>query len=174
VHVSGRTRSPSGEGEAAGPALRLGLSGAWIYDGDYLLQNAADGAPADTATVNAGAPLLSVVGEQSLGPVVVGAGADLALPLGSWHHLPSGESTLRLRAYPHVQLGLPFLRVSAGWWTPWHLGLGARTHLELSGAFGLSGGYVQGLGIPLSRGSAPTFEPAASRMGWVGVHWSFR
>jgi len=174
VPVSRRARSPSGEGDATGPALRLGLSGAWIYDGDYLLQNAVDGAPADTATVNAGAPLLSVVGEQNLGPVVVGAGADLGLPLGTWHRLPSGETTQRLRAYPHVQLGLPFLRVSAGWWTPWHLGLGARAHLDLFGAFGLSGGYLQGLGIPRSRDGGPTFEPAASRMGWAGVHWSLR
>ena len=174
VPVSGRMRAPSSKGDDTGPALRLGLGGAWIYDGDYLLQNAAAGAPEDTSTVNAGAPLLSVAAEQALGPVVVGAGADLGLPLGTWHRLPSGETTQRLRAHPHVQIGLPILRLSAGWWTPWHLGLGARAHIVLVGAFGLCGGYIQGLGIPLVRDDGPSFEPAASRMGWVGVHWSTR
>ena len=162
----------TGEDEPASPGLRIALAGAWIYDGDYLLQNLDRDATSSASTVNAVAPMLSVAAELPLEPAVLGLGMDAALPLGTWHSLPSGETTQRLRAYPHLQAGLPFLRATAGILTPWHLGLGARASLPLTDAVGIEGGYVHGLGLTLAREEGqPSFEPSSARMGWLGVSW---
>ena len=163
---------PSGAGGGSG--LRLGVAAAWLYDGDWLLQNAGAGAPSEAATVNAVAPLVSAVGELGLGPALLGLGLDAALPLGTWHELPSGEGTQRLRLHGHLQAGLPLVRATVGFWSPWHLAVGARAAVPLGDDLAVDAAYVHGLGLTLAREAGqPDFEPAAARMGWLGLSWRF-
>jgi hypothetical protein len=169
--VQGEVAAPQAGADApsGGPSAWVGLGGAWVYDGDYLLQNAAAGAPATAQTVNALATVVLLGGELALGPVSAGLGLDLLLPLGAHHTLPSGDRELRLRAHPHLGLGAGPLRATVGWWTPWHLGLGLRGALPLGSTVELTGAYVHGLGIARPRDAGPAFEPGQGRVGWVGV-----
>ncbi len=151
------------------PSLLVAVAEAGVYDGDYLLQNVDQGATEDVSTVNAGAPVVGVGGEVPLGPVAAGAGVDLLFPLGDFHSLPSGDRTLRLRAHPYAAVGAGPVRATVGWWTPWHLGVGLRGALPLTGPLSLAGAYVHGLGLTRARDTGPDFTPAASRVGWLGV-----
>ncbi len=154
-----------------GPALVVSGGLGWVYDGDYLLQNAAAGAPETAATVNAASGVVGVGGEVPLGPVVVGAGADVVAPFGDWHTLPSGDQEHRLRLHPHAVVGWGPLRATVGWWSPWHVAAGLRGTVPLGGGFGLTGAYVHGFGIARTHDTGETFTPAASRVGWVGATW---
>jgi len=168
------TEGASGGGEGR-PHLHAAVGGGWVYDGDYLLQNHPEGAPEDTATVNAGAPVVHLSGRLPLGstPLFASAGADLLLPLGDFHTLPSGERQLRLRAYPHLALGAGPVAVTAGWWTPWHLGVGLQGAVPVQGAWTAVGGFTQGIGLTRARDAGPDFDPATARMGWLGVGYAF-
>ena len=153
-----------------GVRWRALAGGSWIYDGDYLLQNNLNGAPEALSTVNAAAPLLSAGVETTLGPVVAGAGLDALLPLGEWHALPSGEQTVRLRAYPHIEAGVGPARVTVGWLFPWHIGVGPRVRhvLDVGRGLELSAAYVHGIGVSQSQGS-DTFSPDRVQTAWLGV-----
>lgn len=166
-------RAPSPQAQDRAAALVVRVAGGWVYDGDYLLLNAADGAAEEPATVNAIAPVVGVAGELPLGPLTTGLGVDLVLPVGATHTLPSGERTVRLRAHPHLSLGAGPVAATVGWWTPWHLAVGARGTLPLTDTWGITAAYVHGLGITRPREAGPAFEPAASRVGWVGAQASF-
>ncbi len=160
---------------APGPRLRVGLGGGWVYDGDYLLQNHGDGAPADTLTVNAGAPVVHLAGQLPLGdtPLHAGAGIDLMVPMGDFHTLPTGEREVRVRAYPHVALGAGPAALTVGWWTPWHLGVGAQATVPMSPSWSVIGGFTQGIGIARAREIGADFEPDTARSGWLGASFTF-
>ncbi len=165
-------RSASEKSENGPQMTVLGGVG-WVYDGDYLLQNAAAGAPETAATVNAGAGVLGLGATLPLGPLHAGAGVDLVLPLGDHHTLPSGDRSLRLRAHPHAALGWGPVQATVGWWSPWHLAAGARATLPLGGRWGLTGAYIQGIGLDRDRDDGSTFSPAASRAGFVAARWAW-
>jgi len=158
-----------------GPVLRVGLGGGWVYDGDYLLQNNADGAPEDTATVNAGTPVVHFSGQLPLGdtPLHASAGVDLLVPMGDFHTLPTGEQEVRTRAFPHLAIGAGPAALTVGWWTPWHLGVGAQATVPIQLAWSVMGGFTQGVGIPRARDTGPDFEPATARFGWIGASYTF-
>ena len=161
--------------DSSGLGWRVAVGGGWVYDGDYLLQNHAAGAPDDRTTVNAGSPLLSAGVEYGVGQrLVAGVGVDALLPLGEWSVLPSGETdpvALRARLFPHLSVGLPALRATAGFMTPWHVGLGPRAHYTVLPDLGLevTAAYVYGLGVPLRYDSGETFTPDQLQTGWVAV-----
>ena len=158
----------------AGLLVRATLAGAWVTDGDYFLQNAEDGAPGSVATVNAFAPTAAVEVEwRTQGRLAGAAGVDLGLPLGDWHDLPVGEGRLRLRAYPHLAVGLPLAQLSVGLMLPWRVGLGARVHVPLGDHLELGGAYVYGIGVNRERDAGPTFEPTDAQTAWVGVGGRF-
>lgn len=167
------TPPEDGTGEPdSGLRVRAVVGGGWLYDGDYLLQNASAGAPGGSmAVVNAATPLLSAGAELSLGPAVLGGGVDALLPVGEWHTLPSGEQTVRLRAYPHIEAGVGPVRVTAGWLFPWHIGVGPRTRLMLLPELGieLTAAYVHGIGVPLQYDNGDTFSPGQARTAWAGI-----
>jgi hypothetical protein len=134
-------------------ALRLAAGGGWINDGNFALAQYDQGAPAERSTVNSGTPMVTVELEKSLGPMVLGLGADALYPLGDWHSLPVGEGELRLRAHPHLNIGLRPVQLSGGFLFPWHPTVGARAHLPLMGAgrLELSAAYLYGFGLSLAR-----------------------
>lgn len=154
-----------------GMAWRVAVGGGWLYDGDFYLQNAADGAPEAVSTVNAISPLLSVAAEWRLGRPVVGVGIDTLLPTGQWHDLPSGTSRVRVRPYPHLAVGIRPLQITAGVLLPWHIGVGPRTHLMLSEPLGLivSGAYLYGLPLQRARTDGPAFNPHPVQTAWLSV-----
>lgn len=161
--------------EASQDGLQLGVSGAvaWVYDGDWLLQNAAAGAPEEASTVNAAGGVLGADLKLPVGPLHVGAGTDLVLPVGAHHTLPSGDRELRLRAHSYGALGWGPLQATVGWWSPWHLAAGARASVVLHEQWSLTSVYIHGFGLDRPRDDGSVFSPAASRAGWLGVRWGW-
>lgn len=149
------------ERESSTLTVTASVGGGWMTDGDWLLQNLAEGAPATKATVNAFSPMLHLGADLSLGRLELGAGTDLYLPVGAYHSLPSGERTVRLRAYPHLAVGPHALKLTAGYLFPWQLGVGARATLPL-GPVELAASGVYGVGVPLQRADGSTFEPQSA------------
>lgn len=161
--------SPGAASDGGGGGFWVLAGAGLVYDGDYLLQNAAAGAPEEVATVNAASPVVGIGARLPVGPVHVGGGLDVSLPVGEHHTLPSGEGTLRLRAHPHAAVGYGPAALTVGWWTPWHIGLGVRATVPLGDRLGVQGAYVHGIGITRARDAGPDFEPAASRVGWIAA-----
>ncbi len=152
---------------SSGVGGRVSLGGGWLYDGDYYLLHAGDGAPHTKATVNA-VPLTAGVNANAwTGIWAVGAGVDLLVPFGEHQTLPIGENTLRARAYPHVSAGAIFLQVTAGWLFPWQLGLGAVAHAPLGERLSLSLHGLYGKGWTLDRSPDPDFEASDSLSAWL-------
>lgn len=165
-----RLRVEEKSGDTDRFVARGALGAGWLYDGEFLLQNHADGAPESVGTVNAFTPWLSVGAElRPLPSLAVGAGLDLGLPVGDWHDLPVGDDTVRLRAYPHLALGHPVAQLTAGLMLPWRLGIGPRVHLPLGRVLELQGAYVYGLGLDRPRESGPEFEPSDCQTAWLGL-----
>jgi hypothetical protein len=152
---------------------RVVVGGAWVYDGDFYLQHFGEGAPWVKDTVNAGAPSFLAAVELELGPLAVSTGVDLTLPLGEWHDLPVGDGTMRLRAFPHIAVGIPFAQVAVGAWLPWRVGVGPQVHIPLKGPLELTGGYVFGLGIERNRDDGSVFKPDRAQYASFGVGGRF-
>jgi hypothetical protein len=171
--VSGEHATPWVEErtEETGLGWRVSVGTGWMNDGDFYLQNAASGAPSTVSTVNAIAPLLSAGVEWRFGTPVVGVGVDTLLPTGEWHDLPTGDTRIRVRPYPHLAVGIQSLQLTAGMMLPWHIGVGPRAHLTLSESLGLelTGAYVYGLPLALSQEDGSTFTPEASQTAWLSV-----
>ena len=155
--------------------VRGTLGAGWLYDGEYLIQNYAEGAPATRSTVNAAAPLLSLgVEARPVPALALGAGVDLIAPLGDDQTLPVGADTVRLRLYPHVAIGHPYLQVTAGALLPWRLGVGARLNVPLSDHLGVQAAYVYGVGRDIERDSGAEFESTDASMAWLGATWRWQ
>lgn len=154
-----------------GLGWRLSVGTGWLYDGDFYLQNASDGAPGEVSTVNAITPLLSAGLEWQLGMPVIGVGVDTLLPTGEWHDLPTGDTRIRIRPYPHLSAGIEHLQVTAGVLLPWHIGVGPRAHLTLVESLGLTmtGAYIYGIPLSLSHEDGSTFTPETSQTAWLSI-----
>lgn len=168
------------KGPSQGSEARVSMGAAaglgWFYDGDFLLQNLPDGAPATQGTVNALAPTAHLGTDLVLGPFAVGIGLDGQLPTGEFHDLPVGDSRLRLRAFPHLRLGIPEAGLAVGALLPWHLGVGPRLNIPLAGdgALELTGAGTLGIGLEQARGGdAPSFSPSQAWTGWLGLGTRF-
>lgn len=150
---------------------RASLGAGWYYDGEFLIENYASGAPSSRATVNAFAPAASLGLElRPASWFAAGLGADLALPIGEYHDVSVGDAATRLRAYPHVALGHPLVQFTAGLLLPWRVGLGGRVHVPLGHVLELDGAYVYGIGVDKAReDSVDDFEPTDSATAWLGV-----
>jgi len=157
---------------AASPARFWVMGGAgWLYDGNFFVHNAASGAPNEPGTVNAVTPVVGVGGQLPLGPVHVGLGTDVLLPLGASSTVPTDDTDLRARVHPHGALGWGPIAATVGFYAPWHLGVGLRGALPLREQWSLTGAFVQGVGLSWARDVGPAFTPEASRVGWLGMAW---
>jgi hypothetical protein len=156
---------------ARSPHLYAHAGVGWLYDGDFYVHNAAAGAPDALSTVNVVAPVVGLGGQLPIGPVHLGAGADLVLPIGEHSTLPTDDTTLRLRAHPYFAVGYGPASATVGYLLPWHLGVGLRGAVPVTERWAVSGAFVQGLGLTFARDTGPEFTPEASRVGWLGMSW---
>lgn len=170
VRIAPRRRA---EGDGGGLSVAVGAGAGWLSTGDFLLLNGADGAPETKATVNAAAPTATVGARWRRGLFSAGAGVDAQLATGHWHSLPSGDSTVRTFVYPHAAVGVPWLELTAGPLFPWYAGLGARARLPLTGPLEIQAAGVYGIGVPLSRGDDPAYEPLPFFTAWAGAALRF-
>jgi hypothetical protein len=162
------TRERRGASESAGQVWLMG-GASWLYDGNFFVHNVAEGAPDDPATVNALAPVVGVGGHWPVGPVHLGAGTDLVMPLGAFHTVPTDDTKRRARLHPHGAVGWGPVSATVGFMSPWHLGLGLRGAVPVRDQWSVTGAFVQGVGLSWAREDGPEFRPEASRMGWVGM-----
>ncbi len=153
--------------------LRGALGAGWSSTGDWFLQNVEAGAPLDTATVNAATPAFHLGAEARFGTFAAGIGADVEVPVGNWHTLPSGDSEVRPLVYPHAAVGLPWVQATVGPLFPWYLGLGLRAHIPIYGPIEAFGAGVYGLGVDLEREAGPAFSPAPLYTAWAGVAFRY-
>ena len=160
------------ERESASLTVHARVGAGWMTDGDWLLQNAADGAPQTYGTVNAFTPVVTLGADLDVGSLVVGVGSDLYLPVGEHHTLPSGDATVRLRAHPHVALGVPSAKLTVGYLFPWQLGVGARAAVPV-GPVEVGASGVYGVGLELPREDGSTFEAQNAAAASVTVGKSF-
>ncbi|MCO4745720.1 MAG: hypothetical protein KC912_13085 [Proteobacteria bacterium] len=150
--------APAPTTRRTGPTLQVGdgLSfGAhagigWLYDAQYVLEN--PDAPRTSGSVNAVSPVLGFDGLASFGPAVFGAGLDVTIPTGTWHTLPVGVGSWRVRPHLYAVGGIPQVQLTLGALLPWHAAVGVRGQLPISPGVELRGAYVQGFGLALSQG----------------------
>ncbi len=154
-------------------SLYTALGTGWMTDGDWLLQNAAQGAPAEKSTVNALTPMLTLRVDLIRAKMALGLGSDVYVPLGEYHTLPVGDVVLRARLYPHLSAGLPHARLTVGYLFPWHVGLGIRAGMDVAGLVDLSVSGVYGLGLPLGREDGSVFQPQDVLVCSLSVGTSF-
>jgi len=154
--------------------LRAGASAAWLSDGEWYLQHATEGAPHTAATVNGVLPGLHLGGQGLLGPVALGLGLDARAGLGTHQSLLVGDQSYRLRLYPHLSAGLPWVQATVGASLPWRLGLGARAHVPIAGPLEWSSGFLYELGLGVQRPEGDPFQPLDALSAWtgLGLRWS--
>lgn len=178
VNGSTAERVEQPEGSASSEprlVLRAAVGAGWLYDGEYLLQNYAEGAPNSRSTVNAAAPLVSASFEVRPVPVLaLGGGVDLAAPLSEYQTLPVGDSTVRLRLYGHVAIGHPYLQLTVGALLPWRVGVGGRLNVPIGDHLAVQGAYVYGIGRDIERESGAEFEATDASMAWLGAGWRWQ
>jgi hypothetical protein len=166
VNAGEKTRRAS---SANGLVVHVGVSQAWLTDGEWFLLHAAEGAPSEKSTVNAGVTGLHAAAQYGVGKFAASAGVDARWSLGEWHYLDVGDTDLRLRLHPYVGAGLPWLQVTVGAALPWRLGLGARGLVPLNDRFEFTGGALYEVGLPVAReGALPQYEPGDSMSVWGG------
>lgn len=106
----------------------IGVLGGWLSSGDFYAQDPT--APRTKATVNAATVGGWAEGGAGVGLARVGAGADVAVPLGPDHVALSGARVVRVRPVPYVAAGIGPVDVAAGFLFPYHPAVGG--HLTLA------------------------------------------
>lgn len=159
--------------DAPSLVVRGTLGAGWMYDGGWYLGNVLEGAPSAKSTVNSGLPVFGAQADLRLGPTSLGAGVDLAVPLGTWHTLPSGDGSVRLRTHPYVAFGLPVVQVTAGYLFPWQWAVGARARVPVGPVeLGLNGVY--GIGRTLDQADNPDgFVAEDAFLMWASVGYAW-
>lgn len=167
-------RAPSSPASTARFTLRAGASASWLSDGEWYLQHAAEGAAHEASTVNGVLPGLHLAGQAMLGPVALGLGLDARAGFGANQRLLVGEDSHRLRLYPHLSAGLPWVQATVGAALPWRLGLGARAHIPIAGPLEWSSGFLYELGMIVPRPEGDSFKPEDAISAWtgLGLRWS--
>lgn len=166
-------RAPNERAAPSRVVLRGGLSAAWLSDGEWYLQHAADGAPHTVGTVNGLLPGMHLGAQANLGPVALGLGLDGRMGVGEFQSLRVGDAEpQRVRLYPHLSAGLPWLQATVGAALPWRAGLGARAHLPIAGPLEWSSGFLYELGVTIPRPESEAFDPQDALSAWTGL--SFR
>lgn len=166
--------------DAVGPAargiwtLRSSLSAAWMNDGEWYLQHAAEGAEHDMGTVNGVLPGLHLGGAARLGPMSLGLGVDGRMGVGENQVLYVGDANQRLRLHPHLAVGLPWVQATVGAALPWRLGLGGRLQIPLMGPMEWTGGFLWEKGLTYNLPDGRTFSPTDALSAWtgMGMRWS--
>jgi hypothetical protein len=159
-------RESAAEADHGGPALIFSAGGGWFESDDFYLQSPFD-TPHTKASVNAGTVAVSAGGEIPIGPVRVGAGLDLLVPLGPDHVALTGDQAWRPRPYPWLSAGIEPVQLTVGYLFPWHPALGLVGAIPLAGPIELRPRAA--LGLPVSHGGYD-FAPAV----WLGASVAVR
>lgn len=168
------TRIKADETAGGGLTARVAVGAGWASSGDWFLQNVDAGAPYTESTVNAATPSVAVGAGWRAGWFYAGAGVDVNIPLGEWHALPTGDTTTRPFVHPHVDVGIPYVQLTAGPQFPWYLGIGLQAEAPIVGPLELYGRGVYGIGLNQPRtDGAPTFEPLDTWTAWLGASLRF-
>ncbi len=169
--------SPRGRSAAGvGVEGHLAVVGGWFASDDFYLQDPAN-QPATFATVNA--LTVGAVGsiEAALGPVRVGGGLDVIVPLGPAHVAFTGDRVVRVRVAPHLVVGPAFadgehaVLLTAGVVRPYHPAVGLRGRVGLPGRLELvaQGWYGPGLRRAREAGADWQGSPIFSLTGGLGI-----
>jgi len=105
--------------------VSVGVLGGWLASDDFYLQDPIGLEPA-FGTVNAITLGGYAQGGVKAGPVWLGAGLDVLVPVGEAKVARSGDQGVRPRAVPHVAVGTSWLQATAGVLFPYHAAVGGR------------------------------------------------
>lgn len=152
-----------------GVVFGAGLLGGWLSSGDFYTQDPG-AVPRERGTVNATTLGLYLDIDGEVGPLVFGGGVDALLPLGADHIALTGEGSTRLRAYPHLEVGVRYAVATVGYLLPYHPGAGAELRLPLGPAEVRLHGLV-GLPRQGTRSDDTTYDylPVYAVLGGAGV-----
>jgi len=152
-----------------GPLALHALAGvAWMFDGNFYRSNEDEGAPHAFTTSHAAPPVVGLAMTAELAPVQLGAGLDAAVPPGRWQTLDTNRGEVRLRLHPYLSIGpaqLP-LRFTVGALLPWHVAVGIRGGLALSGGVSLTAAWIQGIGVARPTSQGP---PVPAHLAVIGL-----
>lgn len=163
-----RIEEEKAQSEAGFFSVQASLGVGWIYDGDMFLSK-PERTPYTKAAVNAVMPVGSLSAQLRPGPLALSVGVDLGVPLGSDNTLSSGANDLRLRAHPHIGLGIPAFQATIGYFFPWHLGIGARAQIPIGDALYLGAATVYGYGLEQAQPDNPVtgaYQPENLISAW--------
>ncbi|MEZ4241088.1 MAG: hypothetical protein R3F59_33995 [Myxococcota bacterium] len=146
----------------------LGVQGAWLTSGDFYLQDPR-GAPRTVATVNALGPGVFAELRVPAGPLTVGAGAEVAVPLGAHHVARTGDGALRVRPLPYLSAGWGPVDVAVGFLLPYHAVGGLHLWLPLTPRVGLRAAGWAGLPLAPPRPDGSRWEGAPVATASLGV-----
>lgn len=158
----------AGPSEASFFTVHAAVGVGWMYDGDWFLSK-PDRTPQTKAAVNAVLPMGTLSAELRPGPLALRLGVDLGMPVGEHTTLASGGTDLRLRAHPHIGIGVPAAQLTVGYLFPWHMGVGARAQIPVGESFYLGAAGVYGYGLEQDQPDNPVtgaYQPENTLSVW--------
>ncbi len=115
---------PSAASSATGWQASVGVLGGWFASDDFYLQDPS--VEPTFGVVNAISLGAYAQAGAEVGPVWLGGGVDVLVPVGEGKVAVTGRTGVRPRLVPHAAVGLPWLHATAGVLFPHHLAVGAR------------------------------------------------
>ena len=159
---------PTADDGEAGLFVAGAVGGGWMASGDFYLQDPAN-VPHEVSSVNTGLAALGLeVGWQSRW-FRVAAGVDLPVTLAEYALAYTGDASTRLRAYPHVSVGLPWVQVHAGFLFPYHPAGGGRINIPIVDGLEVRASYTVGLPVTWQRDDGSEWTSQALYTAWAGI-----
>lgn len=163
------------EGRLPGPKqawveLKATAGLGWGYDRDYYTLLADRGIPDARSTVHVpwGVAGLGVAFTPSVFAVGVGADVMAAGTVNGFLVHPDGREQ-KLRGHVYGEVGLRWLRATAGLLYPWHTAVGGRAVLNVNRWVVVEAGGLYGLSRTEARGPTPPVPGTPAACAWLGA-----
>jgi hypothetical protein len=156
-----------------GEPAESGISGwgtlgvGWLSSGNFYTDNAVD-APHSRATVNALSPSLAIGGDLDIGWFRAALGAELILPIGAHHTVPTVDGASRVRPQLQASVGIRPVQLIAGYMFPHHPVVGAQAGWTV-GPLELRGSYSVGLPGTPARSDGSTWDRLETHRAGIAV-----
>jgi hypothetical protein len=152
-----------------GLVAAVALGGGWAGTWDFYEQDPTN-VPATAAAVNAPSLGGSVDLGWRAGWIRVGAGVDALYTVGAYHVAAYGDNETRLRPYPHVELGIPWVQGTVGYVFPHNAGLGLQGEIPLAASpLDLRLASIYGVRGARTRPDGSDWTGRPLIMAWGGV-----
>ncbi len=161
-----------GEDGEGGLSLSAGAGAGWFMSDDFYQQDPNNVSRLGTS-VNVAAASFSLGADYDVSLLRVGAGVDFTVPTEAQGVAFTGDGKVRLRAHPHIAVGVPWAQVSAGYMFPYHPALGGRLSIPVGPVEILARTQI-GIAGEATRDNDTTYEYGRLYSAWLGVGYRLK